>query len=427
MHENWKTYKLGEIADVQNGYAFKSNELVESGIPVIKIKNIVPPNISLEGAGFYNEEIDEKLEKYIIKRGDFLISMTGSTVNVMSSAVGKMGRYRLDDLALLNQRAGKIYVTQPKKLDFDYLCHFLSRYVIHYNLALNATGSANQANISPSQIKDIELNLPPLPEQTQIANILSAIDDKIENNLAINKTLEDMAMALYKHWFVDFGPFQEGEFIDSELGLIPKGWEVKRLDDFINLNPRLTIPKSAISSYVEMKVLPINLMSVSNVAKKEFKGGSKFQNDDTLFARITPCLENGKMAFVDFLKGDEIAFGSTEFLVMRAKQGVSKYWVYCLAKDSNFRKFSISTMVGSSGRQRVQNDPFLSFELAKPSSEIFNSFSKTIEPWFSQVRLNTFANQSLTKLRDTLLPKLVSGEVRLKEFREGIDAEINSA
>ena len=102
----------------------------------------------------------------------------------------------------------------------------MARYEVHYNLALNATGSANQANISPSQIKDIELQLPPLPEQTAIASILSTIDAKIENNLAINKTLEEMAMALYKEWFVDFGPFQDGKFVDSELGMIPEGWEV---------------------------------------------------------------------------------------------------------------------------------------------------------------------------------------------------------
>ena len=177
----------------------------------------------------------------------------------------------------------------------------------------------------------------------------------------------------------------------------------------------------------EMKVLPTNLMSVSNVARKEFKGGAKFQNGDTLFARITPCLENGKTAFVDFLNDDEIAFGSTEFLVMRSKQEVSKYWVYCLARDSNFRKFSISTMVGTSGRQRVQNDPFLSFELAKPSSEIFNSFSEIVEPWFSQVRLNTISNQTLTSLRDTLLPKLISGEIRLKEFIEQVENVITNA
>ncbi|MCB0843360.1 MAG: restriction endonuclease subunit S, partial [Bacteroidetes bacterium] len=235
MVDGWKTYKLGEVANIQNGYAFKSKELGSKGIPVIKIKNIIPPSIDLDAAACYSGNIDDKLKKYIIRKNDFLISMTGSTVNVMTSAVGKMGRYRHDDIALLNQRVGKVYVTDPEKVDFGYLCLYLNRYEIHYGLALNATGSANQANISPAQIKDIDLYLPPLPEQKAIAAILSALDDKIELNLQTNQTLEEMAMALYKHWFVDFGPFQDGNFVDSELGMIPEGWEVKRIEDITTL------------------------------------------------------------------------------------------------------------------------------------------------------------------------------------------------
>mgnify|MGYP002795059201 CR=1 FL=1 len=276
-------------------------------------------------------------------------------------------------------------------------------------------GTSGRQRVDKDAFNNLELLLPSLPEQKSIASILSTLDDKIELNLQMNKTLEEMAMALYKHWFVDFGPFQEGEFVDSELGEIPKGWTNAVLGDLINLNPRLSLAKGSLASFVEMKVLPIDVMSVSDVAQKEFKGGAKFQNGDTLFARITPCLENGKTAFVDFLKPGEKAFGSTEFLVMRAKEGISKYWTYCLARDTNFRNFAISTMVGTSGRQRVQNDPFLSYEIPQPPKEIFNSFSEIVEPWFQQIRLNTIENITLTQLRDTLLPKLISGEVRVKD------------
>jgi type I restriction enzyme S subunit len=412
MPNNWKTYKLSEVADTNISSLGKDSSLEE----------ILYLDTGSVTEGRY--DLPEKLNiseapsraKRIVKHNDLIYSTV---------------RPNQKHYALIKEPQENLIVSTgfcvltPKKVNPEFLYYSLTTSVMTGYLHTVAEGSTTTyPSIKPSVLEELELGLPPLKEQTQIANILSAIDDKIENNLATNKTLEDMAMALYKHWFVDFGPFQDGEFIDSELGLIPKGWEVKTLRDFINLNPRLTIPKSAVSSFVEMKVLPINLMSVSNVARKEFKSGSKFQNNDTLFARITPCLENGKTAFVDFLKDEEIAFGSTEFLIMRAKQEVSKYWVYCLARDSNFRKFSISTMVGSSGRQRVQNDPFLSFELAKPRTEIFNSFSKIVEPWFSQVRLNTIANQTLTKLRDTLLPKLISGEVRLKEFREQVETII---
>ena len=90
-------------------------------------------------------------------------------------------------------------------------------------------GTSGRQRMAKEAFQNLELEIPPLPEQKAIAQILSAIDDKIENNLAINKTLEEMAMALYKHWFVDFGPFQDGAFVESELGEIPEGWEVKTI------------------------------------------------------------------------------------------------------------------------------------------------------------------------------------------------------
>ncbi|MEQ9307589.1 MAG: hypothetical protein RJQ14_27000, partial [Marinoscillum sp.] len=273
-------------------------------------------------------------------------------------------------------------------------------------------GSAQQGVVnSPPQegwiqpeAEDGVLNSPPQEEYPQ--------GEVVCNHPAFQAPLQGRGIRGYKS--------SGGKFIDSPLGPIPEGWEVKRLGDFVDLNPRLSLSKGAEASFVEMKALPTDVMSVSEVVKKEFKGGTKFQNGDTLFARITPCLENGKTAYVDFLNGSEIAFGSTEFLVMRAKDGVSKYWTYCVSRDPVFRRFSISTMVGTSGRQRVQNDPFLGYELAKPPSEIFNSFSEVVEPWFVKIRSNTIENQTLTALRDTLLPKLISGEVRVKDVEQTV-------
>lgn len=403
MPKNWKTYKLGEVADVQNGYAFKSKDLVESGIPVIKIKNIVPPNISLEGAGYFNGDIDDKLEKYIIKRGDFLISMTGSTVNVMSSAVGKMGKYRLDDLALLNQRAGKIYVTEPEKIDFEYLCHFLNRYEIHYGLALNATGSANQANISPAQIKDIQLDLPPLPEQKAIANILSAIDDKTENNLAINKTLEDMAMALYKHWFVDFGPFQDGEFIDSELGPIPKGWEVKSLQELGNMYYGKMPKKDKIqqsgyplySGYKFVGYYPdFNCKKDKVIVVARGVGGTgdiKMTKEDLFLTNISICIENNLELISDTILFYNLKYTGLHYL-----------------------------RTGSAQPQITIND-LNGVEIIVPSKEIQFQFLDVFNNIIEKKENNLRENQTLTKLRDTLLPKLISGEVRLKEFQTQIE------
>lgn len=415
MPQNWKTYKLGEVADVQNGYAFKSKDLVESGVPVIKIKNIVPPNVSLEGAGYFDGEIDSKLEKYIIKKGDFLISMTGSTVNVMSSAVGKMGRYRLDDVALLNQRAGKIYVTDPDQIDFEYLCQYLARYEVHYNLALNATGSANQANISPTQIKDIELNLPPLPEQTAIASILSTIDAKIENNLAINKTLEEMAMALYKEWFVDFGPFQDGKFVDSELGMIPEGWEVRSLRDVASINKNSIKKGRAPSQINYVDISSVGEGVVNNIEKLSFKEAPsrarRIINDgDIVWSSVRP---NRKSRFLS-LGFNNNTIVSTGFSVITPELVPFSY-LYSYACTEDFVQYLVSRATGSS-YPAVTGKIFEEALILLPTPKILKEYSKIVDSYYIRCSLNRKQNQTLTTLRDALLPKLISGEVRLNEF-----------
>ena len=404
MPENWKTYKLEDLvsklgdgihgtpkySDYGEYHFINGNNLVDGRI-VIKPET---KRVSKEEYLKHQRELNERT---------LLVSINGT--------IGKTAYYQ-GEKVMLGKSA--CYFNVKEGVNKKFIKQVISsKYFLDY-LESNYTGSVIK-NVSLKSMRELPINLPSLGEQKSIATILSALDDKIELNLQMNKTLEEMAMALYKHWFVDFGPFQNGEFVDSELGEMPKGWKNVILGDLINLNPRLSVAKGSLASFVEMKVLPIDVMSVSDVAQKEFKGGAKFQNGDTLFARITPCLENRKTAFVDFLESGEIAFGSTEFLVMRAKEGVSKYWTYCLARNTNFRNFAISTMVGTSGRQRVQNDPFLSYEVPQPPKKIFDSFSEIAEPWFKQIRLNTIENQTLTQLRDTLLPKLISGEVRVKD------------
>lgn len=416
MQKGWKIYKLSELTTkIGSGATPRGGKEAykQNGISLIRSQNVLDYSFSEDGLAFIDDAQADALKNVTIASKDVLLNITGDSVARVCQVPDRFIPGRV------NQHVSIIRVDK-EKLNSAYLKYsLLSNVNKEYLLTLASSGATRKA-LTKTMIEDFEITIPKVPEQKKIASILSALDDKIELNLQMNKTLEEMAIALYKDWFVDFGPFQSGEFVDSELGMIPKGWEVKILSDFIDLNPRLSLPKGKVSSFVEMKALSIDVMSVSDVAKKEFKGGSKFQNGDTLYARITPCLENGKTAYVDFLIKDEVAFGSTEFLVMRAKKEVSKYWTYCLSRDSNFRKFSISTMVGTSGRQRVQNNPFLSYELVKSPSIIFDQFDNQVEPWYFQIRSNTLENKTLTKLRDTILPKLISGEVRVKDLEQTI-------
>ena len=207
--------------------------------------------------------------------------------------------------------------------------------------------------INPYNLKEFLRSLiskfryPHLPTQTRIAAILSALDDKIELNRQTNATLEAIAQAIFKEWFVDFRfPGATGEMQDSELGPIPKEWRVGRLEDICELNPLLSLKKGTLAKYVEMKNLSQSSLSVEKHREREFASGSKFQNGDTLLARITPCLENGKTGFVDFLDGKEIGWGSTEFIVLRGRGHINPYYIYCLSRFPSFREFAIQSMVG---------------------------------------------------------------------------------
>ena len=144
-------------------------------------------------------------------------------------------------------------------------------------------------------------------------------------------------------------------------------WKTIRAADFMEFNPRMNLKKGTIATKISMDKLQPYTKKIPETEQAEFSGGTKFSNSDTIMARITPCLENGKTAFVDCLNKDEVAFGSTEFIVLRAKPGVSDaQFVYYLATGPEFRQVAIKSMVGSSGRQRVQQPVLENLELVVP-------------------------------------------------------------
>jgi type I restriction enzyme S subunit len=152
-------------------------------------------------------------------------------------------------------------------------------------------------------------------------------------------------------------------------------------------------------------------MLIGNIEMRTGNSGSKFKNGDTLFARITPCLENGKTGFVQFLDSDDdVAFGSTEFIVLRSRTVTPEY-VYLTARTDKFRDNAIKSMSGATGRQRVQERCFDEFLLAQPPTELLSAFSQQVCPMFDLIHLLANKNYNLRHTRDLLLPRLVSGEV----------------
>ena len=267
-------------------------------------------------------------------------------------------------------------------------------------------------------LKTSKIFCPPLPTQRKIAAVLSAYDDLIENNTRRIKTLEDMAQTLYQEWFIHFRfPGHENvPIVESPLGPIPEGWEIVAASEAIFINPKTTVPRDTKKSFVPMKSATERSMLITDVEKKTGNSGAKFKNGDTLFARITPCLENGRTGFVQFLPNDDyIAFGSTEFIVLRSKT-LNPYFVYLLAQTHGFRENAIKSMTGATGRQRVLSECFDDYILPNPCQKILNKFESTVTPIFRKVQNLSEKNANLRQTRDLLLLKLISGEIDVSEL-----------
>ena len=354
--------------------------------------------------------------------------MTGSTVNQMASAVGKMGRYPFDTPALLNQRIGKIFSNSKKVID-DYLYYFLNRDEIHYKLAVNASGSANQANISPDQIKSIKITIPDLDTQIAIAEILSSLDDKIELNNQINLNLEALAESLFKQWFLDFDfpdenglPYKSsgGELGDSELGEIPIGWNIMSFEkicheitrgfttkyvdksNLINLNQKVNrgmyLDKSNFKYYPENSEIPVNKYAkkgdiLINSLGQGTLGRIHFYNEDTDNVVIDQ--------HITIIRPDENIFKS-EIL-------------YCSLINTNSQERLMSMITGSTGMLMLNISKIREFKIVVPPNYLQNQLINSFVSLFESKNCNILENEFLISLRDTLLPQLISGELNISE------------
>lgn len=297
--------------------------------------------------------------------------------------------------------------------------------------------SIGAGKLDVGSLQKLPINLPPLSEQIKIATVAKAIDDKIESNLKINDTLEEVAQALFNSWFVDFDVVKEksignkpkgmdkevcslfpSSFVDSELGVIPKGWKVCSIRELVDFNPKRSLRKGEIAPYLDVKNVSIRGHLVEGMQDKEVSNGIKFKNGDTLFARLTPHLENGRVTFVDFLNEDQVGWGSTEYITMRSKDPYSLEFSYYLARHNAFINYAIQSSTRSSSRQRLDVNSLESMLWVNPGIEIMREFSKITNKIMQKIKCNRNQNKTLTSLRDTILPKLLSGEVSVLEVNE---------
>lgn len=376
---------------------------------------------------FVSAEKAAEFQRSVVERGDLVFTCWGTINQVgLIDASSAYPRY------IVSNKQMKLSV-DPKKADSLFLYYIFSGPDKQAEILDNGIGSS-VPGFNLGQLKKHEVLLPPLVEQKQIAGVLSALDNRIALLRETNTTLEAIAQALFKSWFIDFDPvraksqglppanmdeataalFPDG-FEESALGQLPLGWCATNLAAAFDINPTRSLKKGAVSPYLDMASVTTSGHCVAAPTQREFSSGTKFCNGDTLLARITPCLENGKTAFVDFLDANEIGWGSTEFVVLRPKTPMPEYFAYLLCRHAPFREYAIRSMSGTSGRQRVQNDVLGLYPLPVPPQAVATAFKEAVEPLQQAIASNHDRAQTLATLRDTLLPRLISGQLRLPE------------
>lgn len=422
MNYNEGKFSLDEIVLFKTGYPFKSSELSDYGnFKVIKIKEIKSNKIALtHDTQSYNGFITKRIENSIVNYNDIVVALTGDPVNKGNTDtwVGRSAIYKESNPALLNQR---LVIVEPnqEKIDKMFLYYLLISKEISYGLASIAKGSANQANISHKDIGKFKVNIPKMAFQKVIANILSSLDDKIELNNKINRNLEELAQTLYKRWFVDFEfpnedgePYKSsgGEMVESELGLIPKGWELSNLLGIADYMNGIAVKKYAANDdEVSLPVLKIKELGQGNVTSDSDRCNlsvpEKYivKKGDLIFSWSGTLL-------VDFWTGSKSVLNQHLFKVSSTKypRWFYYFWtMYHLEKFQNIAK-SMATTMG-----HIKRDDLSKSDVLLPIKNVLERGSSIFEPIIDEILKLRIQNNKLSKLRDELLPKLMNGEIEV--------------
>ena len=346
----------------------------------------------------------------------FILDFAASIYTVILCRLHRIfcGLHRGDVIVTISGTIGQIAYIPEDSLYDEYLCSqrqfrvsfdssmvyvpYLVFYFHTFEGQNKILSFANQTGVPAlsqplKNFKKIRLCLPSLQEQRRIASIVETINDKIENNIKLNDNLQQQAFSVFDNLIANA---ENNDYTVS---------------DYAFLNPKQTLAKNQVARSIDMSQLSTSGAFPSGWEMKPFNGGMRFTNGDTLLARITPCLENGKTAFIDFLDDGEVAFGSTEYIVLAPKNDTPPEMLYCLARYPAFVDYAVKNMNGSSGRQRVSAETVGQYRLPLFDKHSLVLFKEVVSPMFLKMRYNSLENMRLAELRDALLPKLMSGEI----------------
>ena len=333
MDISYETYRVADLIDEIAMGPFGSNIkvscFVDSGVPVLNGSNLEGFSLSEKAFRFVTKEKADSLNKANAHRGDIVITHRGTLGQI--AFIPQDSRY---DRYVISQSQFRVRCND--KVLPEYLVYYFHTPIGQHKLLSNASQVGVPALARPSStFQQIEVVLPELSIQKRVVEIISTIQKKIANNQELNDNLQQQAFSVFDNLIANA---ENNDYTVS---------------DYAFLNPKRTLAKNQVARSIDMSQLSTSGAFPSGWEMKPFNGGMRFTNGDTLLARITPCLENGKTAFIDFLDDGEVAFGSTEYIVLAPKNDTPPEMLYCLARYPAFVDYAVKNMNGSSGRQRV--------------------------------------------------------------------------
>jgi len=386
--EEWKEYKLGEVCDFQEGYVNPPQgnpEYFDGDIKWLRATDlndryVYSTSRTLTQLGFKSA----KKSAILFKPGTIVISKSGT--------IGRLGI--LQDYMCGNRAVINII---PHHTVNTFFIFFVLRNYQRYFPSM-AVGSV-QKNLYISILEDLKINLPDLNTQERIVSILKSLDDKIEVNRKINGNLEQEAQALFKSWFVDFEPFKNGEFVESELGRIPKGWRVGKLGELCQFKRgKGLLSKNAIPGDVPVVAGGLEPACYHNISNTK--------------APVITVSGSGANAGFMRMYHQEVWASDCSFIDITCENWL---FVYCfLAINSHLLRHAQTGAV----QPHVKPADIHDFDLAIPPKENIQRFQDIISSFITKKGLLEQESRRLAELRDTLLPKLMSGELKVNEIED---------
>lgn len=410
--EDWGVVKLGEECEVFSGYAFKSKDFTSQGILVVKIGNLQDGTIVLDKrTSFYPSEKlrDAQLGKYILKEGDILIALTGATT-------GKIAKVPKEfEGSLLNQRVGKFEIFGVRLVK-DFGRHFFTSSYFQNKIQDSILRSA-QGNVSPKQIANLKIPLPPLEEQQKIARILSTIQHAVEHQDKIIEAVRKLKKSLLHKLFTEGLNGEEQK--ETGMGRVQKSWDVVRLGNVVDFTKKpgtLNLSDFRKIPFIPMEMIPLEKLYINDhflKSSKEITSGVYCEKGDILLAKITPSFENGKQGIIENIPHD-FAFATTEVYPLKPRNNLDKLFLFYFLIKSDVREAIAGKMQGTTGRKRVPKEAVENTLIPLPSLEEQQQIAHILSTVDKKIEIEERRKITLKELFKTMLHKLMSGEIRLK-------------